>query len=218
MPSLFPTYLPRKSQHLLLVHLQKVLEQACFDFGKQKFPEVLAENKWDCAESVELNRWAELLTSRPEFSGPESQQSSFRPPSELFSSVAGIRHAAVGRHNITAVDLQERLVNAVDLLSLLKDTPRATELRKLQRGLHKTVDNLRKHKHKLTKSMEATVRDAASQRLEADRMETQAAKSMKDRDGAYQEQAGLDLELAVLSAQHATAGGPDTSMFGMAGG
>ncbi|POR32466.1 Uncharacterized protein TPAR_07338 [Tolypocladium paradoxum] len=218
VPSLFPTYLPRKAQHLLLVHLQKVLEQACFDFGKQNFPEILTENKWDCAESVELNRWTELLASRPEFSGPENRQLFSRPPIELFTSVAGIRHAAVGRHNLTAVDLQERLANAVDLLSLLKDTPRVTELRKLQRDMQMTVKKLQRCKRILANIMEETVREAASKREEADRMEQQATDVMKKRDGEYREKAGLDLEQAIMSAQRAPVGGPDASMSGMGAG
>ncbi|KND86778.1 hypothetical protein TOPH_08582 [Tolypocladium ophioglossoides CBS 100239] len=218
VPSLFPIYLPRKAQHFLLVHLQKVLEQACFDFGKQTFPEILAENKWECAESVELNRWTELLASRHEFFGPESKLLSFRWPTELFTSVASIRHAAVERHNVTAADLQERIATAADLLSLLKDAPRVTELRKLQRSVQATIDKLQRNKRILTKNMKVTVRDAASKREEADRMEQQAAEHMKKRDGEYQEKAGLDLEQAILFAQHAAAGGADASISGMGGG
>ncbi len=87
IPSLFPVYLPFRTQHRLLVKVQAILEQACFDFGQRKMPDVLRKHQWDCPESCELNLWAaEFLTRQSAFS--EKVPSIGKSFADLFRSVA----------------------------------------------------------------------------------------------------------------------------------
>jgi hypothetical protein len=53
--SLYPVYLPFRTQHQLLVKVQAVLEEACYTFGQKTIEDVLHKEGWDCPESVELN-------------------------------------------------------------------------------------------------------------------------------------------------------------------
>lgn len=69
IPSLFSVYLPFRTQHRLLVKVQTILEQACFEFGQCSMPDVLQTHRWECPESCELNLWAaEFLGCQSTFS------------------------------------------------------------------------------------------------------------------------------------------------------
>lgn len=62
IPPLFPVYSPFQAQHNLLVHLQKLLELVCYNFGKKLMPDIMLQRGWNCPELVELNRWTEEFT------------------------------------------------------------------------------------------------------------------------------------------------------------
>lgn len=55
IPSLYPVYLPYQTQHKLLSTVQVTLESACYDFAKRRLPKVVRRERWECAESVELD-------------------------------------------------------------------------------------------------------------------------------------------------------------------
>ena len=58
VPSLYPLYIPYKTQYQLLTKTQRLLEECCYDFTVQFMPDLLEQRQWDCSEAIELNKWA----------------------------------------------------------------------------------------------------------------------------------------------------------------
>ncbi|KIM95471.1 hypothetical protein OIDMADRAFT_67125, partial [Oidiodendron maius Zn] len=131
-----PIYLPFRTQHGLLVHLQKLLEGICYDFGKREIPDLLQHRGWDCVESVELNRWTdEFLKRQRKF--PASKHDK-KPLEQLFRSIANIRHAAVHRIPVSAKGIEKFLLDAEALATLLGDAKNTEKIAKLRRETQAT--------------------------------------------------------------------------------
>ena len=58
---LSPCYLPYKAQHMILNNVQRLLEELSFDFATKWTPWLLEDEKWDCAEAVELTTWTKIF-------------------------------------------------------------------------------------------------------------------------------------------------------------
>ncbi|KAB5516962.1 hypothetical protein GE09DRAFT_1159085 [Coniochaeta sp. 2T2.1] len=112
-PTLFPVYLPLRTQHHLLTKVQTLLERACFDFGQQHMQSVLQRYQWDCPEAAELNLWAaEFLNSQKQFA---KRGDVGKPLGELFHSVSDIRHTAVHRIRVSAKGIERFILDAESL-------------------------------------------------------------------------------------------------------
>ncbi|KAL7903770.1 hypothetical protein GGI35DRAFT_472871 [Trichoderma velutinum] len=111
------SYFPFKTQHQLLAGLQHVLELACHRFGELMMPEILLSQGWDCAERVELNHRTRLLKQRRDILIGITEKSA----EEFFRSIAGIRHYAVHRKQVSTESLKEHFVDAETLVVLFGD-------------------------------------------------------------------------------------------------
>lgn len=100
-PSLYPVYLPYQTQHKLLGIVQQALERAYYNFAMRVLPD-LVEEEWECAESVELNLWARIFSTNQERFSQEGVGKLGKPLSQLFDSVAQLRHTAVHRVRVSA--------------------------------------------------------------------------------------------------------------------
>ncbi|EDN04901.1 predicted protein [Histoplasma mississippiense (nom. inval.)] len=171
IPSLFPIYLPLRSQHLLLAKVQTILEQTCFEFGQHVMPDVLQKNHWDCPESADLNVWAtELLPRQDVFADNKGYVG--KPLEKLFRSVADIRHTAVHRIHTFGGTRSRRL-----------------------RSWSATSTSLGS---KLDETLKRIARSAGK---ELDRVEQSAITEMVKEDGEYQVLAGSNLEQAIASSE-----------------
>ena len=47
-----------------MLRTQRILEEACFDFAKRLYPEILLKNGWMCAAQVKLSQWVPILEAR----------------------------------------------------------------------------------------------------------------------------------------------------------
>ncbi|KAH6874201.1 hypothetical protein B0T10DRAFT_449413 [Thelonectria olida] len=197
-PSLFPVYLPFRTQHKLLVKVQTILEQACFAFGQRVMPDVLQKNRWDCPESAELNIWAtEFLQRQSEFADRKSNTG--KPLEKLFHSVADVRHTAVHRIRVSARGIEQFLLDAEGLATLLEDEVCLKSLTKLRRDTQLVIGELERNKHVLSSKLGETLKRTAAQRAELDRIEEEAIAEMVKEDGEYQVFAGSNLEQAIVS-------------------
>ncbi|KAI0196467.1 hypothetical protein F4808DRAFT_439748 [Astrocystis sublimbata] len=196
VPSLFPVYLPLRTQHRVLINVQSILEDACFEFAQRNMPEILARNKWDCSEAGELNLWSsELLKRQADFL--DKQDDVGKPIDLLIRSIARLRHAAVHRHCITARVLENFLLDAESFATLLGDTTRLKTLRELRRNIHQSIEELERNKHVLSSTLKQALKKIAVQRAELDRLEEMAIADMMKEDGEYQAFAGKNLEATV---------------------
>lgn len=200
IPSLFPIYLPLRSQHLLLAKVQTILEQTCFEFGQHVMPDVLQKNHWDCPESAELNVWAtELLQRQDVFADKKGDVG--KPLEKLFRSVADIRHTAVHRIRVSARGIEQFLLDAETLAMLLGDMVRLKLLTDLRRDTQSAIEELERNKHLLGSKLDETLKRIAAQREELDRVEQSAITEMVKEDGEYQVLAGSNLEQAIASSE-----------------
>ncbi|GAP86305.1 putative ubiquinol-cytochrome-c reductase cytochrome [Rosellinia necatrix] len=200
IPSLFPVYLPLGTQHRILTDLQRLLEDACFDFAQRAMPDVLEKKGWGCSEAAELNLWAaEFQQRQSHFSDKVDDVG--RPLPELLRSVAHIRHTAVHRICISARGLEQFLMNAESFMTLLGDTARLRVLTGIRRNVQQTIEELERNKHVLSSKLKETLRRLAAQRAELDRVEEAAILNMMREDGEYQASAGKNLEEVVTFSE-----------------
>ncbi|KAI0538482.1 hypothetical protein GGR58DRAFT_526058 [Xylaria digitata] len=206
VPSLFPIYLPLRTQHRILTKVQSILEDACFDFGQRVMPEVLKKNQWACSEAAELNLWAvEFLQYQGKLFDKTVDVG--MPLAKLFRSIADIRHTAVHRIYISAKGLEHFLLNAESLVTLLGDATRLKSLADLRRTVQQAIEELEGNKHVLSSKLTETLKRIAAQRAELDRAEEAAITDMMREDGEYQAFAGKNLEeIAVFSEVHTLVG------------
>jgi hypothetical protein len=191
IPSLFPVYLPFATQHFLLAKVQTILERACFDFGQQTIPDIMQKNGWDCPESAELNLWASELLKRQEVFHKRKDMG--QPLENLFRSIADIRHAAVHRVRVSARGLEQFMLDAESLATLLDHSSSLTILTKFRRDMQMAIEELERNKHVLSSKLDETRKSIAAQREELDRLEKAAVSEMIREDGDYQQFAGKKL-------------------------
>jgi hypothetical protein len=201
-PSLFPVYLPFQTQHRLLVRVQSTLEKACFEFGQQTMPDILQKHQWDCPESAELNIWVtEFLERQRAF---DKMRDVGKPLENLFRSVADIRHAAVHRICVSAKGIEQFLLDAESLATLLGHTASLELLSKLRRTTQMAIEELERNKQVLSSKLEETLKSIAAQRMELDRLEKSAISETMKEDGEYQQFAGINLVQAMASEEATT--------------
>ncbi|KAI0114084.1 hypothetical protein GGR51DRAFT_505449 [Nemania sp. FL0031] len=197
IPSLFPIYLPLRTQHRILTNVQSILEDTCFEFAQRAMPDILKKNGWDCSEAAELNLWvAEFLQRQSEFSN--RAEGIGQPLTKLLRSVSDIRHTAVHRICISARGLEHFLLNAESLATLLGDTTRLKSLTELRRSIQQATEELERNKHVLGSKLRETLKRVAAQRAELDRIEEIAIADMMREDGEYQAFAGKNLEETII--------------------
>ena len=158
---------------------------------------IVEHEGWECAESVELNIWVQLFGSNQHHFLPGQLGSLGKQPSELFSSIAQIRHTAVYRLRITTVRLEELMLDAEALARLLCDDDRVRKLERLRRELQLTVGELKCNKDLLEAKLNSKLRKIAGEREELDRLEHMAVEEMLREDKEYRALAGASLNEAI---------------------
>lgn len=204
VPSLYPVYLPYRTQHQLLAKVQGILEKTCYDFGLRTLKETLDDQGWDCAESVELNRWPRLFLLNQEKFRQEDVASLGKPLAELLNSITQLRHTAVHRLRIRANQLEQFMVDAEALARVLQDDHQTQKLARLRRETQLTIGELKSNKDFLESNLSSELKKIADQRAELDRLEDEAVKRMLRHDKEYQILAGTNLDQAIHS--------PDTAI------
>ncbi|RDA83233.1 hypothetical protein CP532_5794 [Ophiocordyceps camponoti-leonardi (nom. inval.)] len=174
------TFLPIPAQHQLLTYLQQTLEAACFDFCKRTMPDVLEQNKWEYAESVELHRWMDEFQRRKS-RFPEPNRTTARPLRQIFVNAADIRHICVHRQPVETWRINDFLSSAEALLSLLGDMVRGDRVAKLRRRIHTVTEEVESSKRASLLETENIMRRIASQRMELELLEKRTNLEMERR-------------------------------------
>jgi len=142
---LSPIYLPCGLQHSLLAQAQNLLEDCLFRFGTSKMQEVIKDKGWDCARCVELNDWVKILRRRKDLLNNFKVRTSHRPLSVVLGSLVQLRHTAVHRQRITALEVQLYLEDAGTLLDLLGDEEAAKDMSDINCSLSDHLKDLSAH-------------------------------------------------------------------------
>ncbi|KAG4443678.1 hypothetical protein IFR05_000864 [Cadophora sp. M221] len=114
--------LPYQVQHYILVMIQRILEESCFEFAGRWIPDILHAKGWDCAEAVELSTWKAFL---PTILPPNA----IRPLSNYtlegaLGDAVRIRNSAVHRHLCDNDEIRRMALQSQDLMSMFSDGTR----------------------------------------------------------------------------------------------
>ncbi|KEF57251.1 uncharacterized protein A1O9_05168 [Exophiala aquamarina CBS 119918] len=197
VPSLYPVYLPYQTQHRLLLKVQGILEDACYNFGSREMKDVIEKEGWDCAECVELNVWARTLLANKNIFQLEDLESLGQQFSELTSSINHLRHTVVHRLRINANGLERFLADAEALAQLLHDDYNTRSLARLRREAQISIDELKRNKDLLESRLNSKLKKISDQRIEIDQLEQSVVDEMLKADKEYQLLAGSNLDEAI---------------------
>ncbi|KAK8029219.1 hypothetical protein PG991_006275 [Apiospora marii] len=201
---LLPVHLPFPSQHKLLVHLQQLLERACYGFATKHLPQHLQKKGWDCPEAMELNHWVALLSKSAVLtkSAALRAQPSARPLDQLCRCVTDIRHTAVHRLRITAAAVENFLRDAEDFTELLRD-PAATQAIALIRWeVQGTVDELEENTRNAHDKLDDVMQEIGAHREELQNLEKLAMSEMQRESSEYQSLAARSIDSVIPHPQH----------------
>lgn len=208
VPSLYPVYLPYQTQHRLLLKVQGILENACYNFGSREMKEIIEKEGWDCPECVELNVWARILLANQDCFKPADLEGLGQPFSDLTSSVSHLRHTVVHRLRISAKGLERFLVDAEALTQLLHDDHSTISLARLRRETQISIEELKRNKDLLESKLNSKLKQISDQRIELDRLERSIVDEMLKADKEYHILAGSNLDEFIQSCEtaiHSTA-------------
>lgn len=96
-----------------------MLEDSLFQFGSKEMQEIMKDKGWDCARCVELNDCVKILRRRKDLLNGFKGETSNRPLFAVLGSLAQLRHTAVHRQRVTALEVQLFLEDAESLLICL---------------------------------------------------------------------------------------------------
>lgn len=207
IPSLYPSFIPYKAQHLILTAAQQLLEECCFDFAAKWMPSLLEQRGWDCAAAVELTKWTQILgkthtTLPPNAIKLANTNTTTSPPMtirDLVQPAQTLRHTAVHRLPTTARGIGRLLGGAVALADALQDHGRAAQLEQLKAEVDAKVRAMELSKNSLEDRAARVLRDIARRREELDRAERDLKATMLREDADNKALVGRLLEESVRS-------------------
>lgn len=159
-------------------------------------PDILRNNKWDCAESMELNCWVGAVMRQKDIIF--SSKSCATPIENVLRSAANIRHVAVHRLRVSAKAIQQFLLNAETLALFIEDVVLQRTISKLRRDTRAIVEELEENKHFLRSKLDKTLKKIADQRKELQALEDAALADMEKEDREYGALAGQLLAQAIV--------------------
>ncbi|KAJ6024282.1 hypothetical protein N7540_005079 [Penicillium herquei] len=193
IPSLYPVYIQYRCQHLITTTIQNLIEESCFEFAQQHFPNILAIKGWDCPEAAELTEWTKLIARH----SPQLVKGTNKPIDELFGLLHELRHSAVHRLRKTANGIERLAENAQLFLEALDDSFRSEKLSVLRRELKGAIEELQRNKDLLEGKLNTQLKNIQKKRAELDMCEKTAIESMGLDDQNCQNDVSEELNGAV---------------------
>ncbi|KAJ5346926.1 uncharacterized protein N7506_000179 [Penicillium brevicompactum] len=172
--SLYPVYIHYRRQHLVLTTIQELLEESCFDFALRHFPQLLAQNGWDCPEAVELTEWIKILSCN----STKPIKILKAPLEEFIGLLRELRHSAVHRLRKTAAGVERLVENAELFLQALEDSTRSEKVGSLRRELRYTIEELKRNKDLFERRLLAQLGEIQNMRNELDDREKNVKEAM----------------------------------------
>jgi type I site-specific restriction endonuclease len=110
--------------------MQRILEEACYDFASRWMRNILNENNWTCSEAVELSMWRKVLPPAlsPNVIVPVKDYSL----EDALTDAVRIRNSAVHRHLCDNIEIRRMASQAQDLMSMFSDVTRQTKFHRLR--------------------------------------------------------------------------------------
>ncbi|KAH6879741.1 hypothetical protein B0T10DRAFT_582232 [Thelonectria olida] len=138
-----PCFLPYQAQYLILTRTQSLLEECCFEFLGRCLSDLIRDRKIECASMLELHKWLDILVD-PQWHAFVGPNLTAAPTAGVLHDIRTVRHLAVYRTPITASAIAQLVGSAAEFAVILKDTRRASPLKKLKTGLNAQIELMEK--------------------------------------------------------------------------
>lgn len=223
VPILHPVYLPFKTQHKILVPVQSLLEECCFDFGNAWVPDLMKAREWYDAESIELTQWTQRVSKRTKSLPPSAIKSiAGKSNAAVLLGTSKLRHSAVHRLRTSASGILQLLNGAIIFAEALNDLKRAEKIADIKQQLEASVEEIVQHQNLLERKLTDQLEDIARRKAELAELEKSSIEEMLTTDEQQRTKVGLALERMISGvfacddplesdAAHPTSGADDKS-------
>jgi hypothetical protein len=205
IPLITHVYLPYSLQHTLLVGAQQMLEDSLFKYGSDKMRDVVKTKGWDCSQCVELNDWVKILRKRKDLVPSPKGKTPNRPLSAVLGSVVQLRHTAVHRQKVTALEVQLYLEDAEFLLNFLDDGASAKEISGIRQSLSDHVEDLSAHSNSYQERLRVIAKDKQMQMFQLQLEEHLAVGQVLAESQEYERRATVQFQQRTLRKEFAHA-------------
>jgi DNA polymerase kappa len=169
--SLYPTFFPYRAQHAILLKVQSVLEDCCFEFVRKWQPSILEDRAWDCAAAVELTKWTRMLAKKAEKFPEHAFKIGNAPLTDILFATHKLRHTAVHRLPTTCRGVEALVESAVILAETLQDPLRTAKLEDLRLEIDSKIRSMELNKNVLENSLSQELQKIQRQRDDLDLQE-----------------------------------------------
>lgn len=190
--------LPLRIQNLILSRVQAILELACFEFAKEKMPDILQRRKWSCPKAGELNLWVgefnkRITSFKSNVNNPEGYEMS-----TCFQAATHIRHYAVHRKHLSTTHLQSLVNNAEGLCKILGNSQALAQIESIWGYAQAQISELESLKGEIVLELESSLDEIAAKRAELDLLEAASIAKAHDALNGYHDIASDELEEILL--------------------
>ncbi|POS84755.1 hypothetical protein EPUL_003665 [Erysiphe pulchra] len=126
--------LPYQVQHYVLKLMERIMEEACYEFALRWIPQKLSEMECDCAEAFELARWKSVLPSEVPQHAFNSEV--YYPIQSSLTEAVYIRNAAAHRHRCDNRIICNMARNGARLMTILSDNTRQEKFDHLRAAIN----------------------------------------------------------------------------------
>ena len=190
-----PVYLPFKTQHRIVVAIQRLLEECCLEWGNAYVPELMKAHDWNEVESIELTEWTKIVLAQAKIlPAAAMKRPSQQETMNNLLSVSRIRHSAVHRIRLNATELLSMISAAVDFAKALESHSRAQKIVSLRAGLKTSLANITEHRKLLEPQFSTRMELIALKRAALIAQENSIIKDAIDMDRNQRAEAGSHLE------------------------
>lgn len=188
------TNLPLSTPYRLIAYLQQVLEQACFDCGRKRWPEFLRKHNWDCAEAVSLATWVKEL---------EHLQSALDMPLRrgLLQSLAEVQTIAVERRPISWPRMRSFFDDAIELTEILDVKEYGEIIIQIRLDIGNTIKCLSRDEKEADSQEEKTLQWIAEERRKLDEREAEVRKGKKKSTKEFRKSAEREVQKVLEEAK-----------------
>lgn len=205
IPSFKPVCLPYSLQHTILVGIQQMLEDSLFRYGSEKMQDIVKTKGWDCSQCVELNDWVKVLRKRKDLVLRPKAKMPNRPLSAVLGSVVQLRHTAVHRQKVTALEVQSFLEDAEALLIFLDDGASLKEISDLRQSFSDHVEDLSAHSNSYQERLRAIKKDNQMQAFQLKIEEDLAVSQVLAESQEYERRATVHFQQITFCKESAHA-------------
>ncbi|KAL8777877.1 MAG: hypothetical protein Q9213_007669 [Squamulea squamosa] len=190
-------------QHRLLVLVQRLLEESCFEFGITWVPEMMKARHWDEAESIELTQWTKRFSQFTKTLPPTAiKRTPGKSIAEVLFATSTLRHSAVHRLRTSAAGILQMLIAATTFAEALNDSKRSEKLVEIKMQLEASIDENVQHQNLLERKLTEQLDDIARRRTELDALERSSIEEMLATDKLQRNDVGSVFETFLVGSQH----------------